>query len=74
MGQQFSKRTAGLYDSSSYRLYFEDDGGSPSTILTFFSWPGASRGSAGGSHPNLPLPRLRAPHDAATSDALSQYR
>jgi catechol 2,3-dioxygenase-like lactoylglutathione lyase family enzyme len=36
MGQQFSKRTAGLYDSSSYRLYFEDDGGSPSTILTFF--------------------------------------
>ena len=47
MGLRFVKRTVNFDDPSSYHLYFGDDGGSPGTILTFFAWPGATRGHAG---------------------------
>ena len=47
MGLRFVKRTVNFDDPGSYHFYFGDDGGSPGTILTFFPWPGASRGHSG---------------------------
>ena len=47
MGLRFVKRTVNFDDPGSYHFYFGDDGGAPGTILTFFPWPGASRGHAG---------------------------
>jgi glyoxalase family protein len=47
LGLRFVKRTVNFDDPGSYHLYFGDDAGAPGTILTFFAWPGASRGSAG---------------------------
>lgn len=47
LGLRFVKRTVNFDDPGSYHLYFGDDAGAPGTILTFFAWPGATRGSAG---------------------------
>ncbi len=47
LGLRFVKRTINFDDPGSYHLYFGDDAGSPGTIVTFFAWPGATRGSAG---------------------------
>ncbi len=47
LGLRFVKRTINFDDPGSYHLYFGDDTGSPGTILTFFAWPGATRGKAG---------------------------
>jgi glyoxalase family protein len=41
------KRTVNFDDPSAYHLYFGDTTGAPGTILTFFPWPGARRGSRG---------------------------
>jgi glyoxalase family protein len=45
---RFVKRTVNFDDPGSYHFYFGDYIGSPGTILTFFPWPGARRGSRGG--------------------------
>jgi glyoxalase family protein len=47
LGLRFVKRTVNFDDPSSYHFYFGDDLGSPGTILTFFAWPTATRGSKG---------------------------
>ncbi len=47
LGLRFVKRTINFDDPGSYHFYFGDDAGSPGTILTFFPWPNASRGSIG---------------------------
>jgi glyoxalase family protein len=47
LGLRFVKRTVNFDDPGSYHFYFGDDIGSPGSILTFFAWPQASRGSAG---------------------------
>lgn len=47
LGLRFVKRTINFDDPGTYHFYFGDDGGSPGTILTFFPWPGAVRGSFG---------------------------
>ncbi len=47
LGLRFVKRTVNFDDPGTYHFYFGDDAGSPGTILTFFPWPRASRGSAG---------------------------
>ena len=47
LGLRFVKRTINFDDPGSYHFYFGDDLGSPGTILTFFPWPNASRGSLG---------------------------
>lgn len=47
IGLRFVKRTVNFDDPSSYHFYFGDDSGSPGTILTFFPWPGATRGHSG---------------------------
>jgi len=47
LGLRFVKRTVNFDDPGTYHFYFGDDAGSPGTILTFFPWPHATRGSAG---------------------------
>jgi glyoxalase family protein len=47
LGLRFVKRTVNFDDPGTYHFYFGDDAGSPGTILTFFPWPGATRGHAG---------------------------
>jgi glyoxalase family protein len=47
LGLRFVKRTVNFDDPGTYHFYFGDDAGSPGTILTFFPWPHAGRGSAG---------------------------
>src|SRR5438105_1520622 len=47
LGLRFVKRTVNFDDPGSYHFYFGDARGRPGTILTFFPWPGARRGSRG---------------------------
>jgi glyoxalase family protein len=47
LGLRFVKRTVNFDDPGTYHFYFGDDTGSPGTILTFFPWPHATRGSLG---------------------------
>ena len=47
LGLRFVKRTVNFDDPGTYHFYFGDDLGSPGTILTFFPWPHANRGSVG---------------------------
>jgi glyoxalase family protein len=47
LGLRLVKRTVNFDDPSTYHFYFGDARGTPGTILTFFSWPGARRGIRG---------------------------
>jgi glyoxalase family protein len=47
LGLRFVKRTVNFDDPGSYHFYFGDNRGTPGTILTFFPWPGARRGTRG---------------------------
>src|SRR3984885_6919320 len=47
LGFRLVKRTVNFDDPGTYHLYFGDKIGSPGSILTFFPWPTAVRGSAG---------------------------
>jgi len=47
LGLHFVKRTVNFDDPGSYHFYFGDNIGSPGTIITFFPWPGARRGTRG---------------------------
>lgn len=47
LGLRFVKRTVNFDDPGSYHFYFGDDTGTPGTILTFFPWPRAMRGTPG---------------------------
>jgi glyoxalase family protein len=47
LGLRLVKRTVNFDDPGTYHLYFGDELGSPGTILTFFPWPRAARGSPG---------------------------
>ncbi len=47
LGLRLVKRTVNFDDPGSYHLYYGDRTGRPGTILTFFPWPGARRGSRG---------------------------
>jgi glyoxalase family protein len=47
LGLRLVKQTVNFDDPGTYHLYFGDDLGSPGTILTFFPWPMAERGSPG---------------------------
>src|SRR3989454_4318144 len=52
LGQRFVKKTVNFDDPGSYHLYFGDELGRPGTAITFFEWPGATRGNPGigGTH------------------------
>jgi len=47
LGRRVVKVTVNFDDPSSYHLYYGDAQGSPGTIMTFFVWPGGSRGRIG---------------------------
>ena len=47
LGLRLVKLTVNFDDPSSYHLYYGDAGGSPGSIITFFSWPGAHEGRKG---------------------------
>jgi glyoxalase family protein len=47
LGLRFVKRTVNFDDPTSYHFYFGDARGTPGTVLTFFLWPGARRGTRG---------------------------
>ena len=47
LGLRLVKRTINFDDPGTYHFYFGDDVGHPGSILTFFPWPGASRGRQG---------------------------
>jgi predicted esterase/catechol 2,3-dioxygenase-like lactoylglutathione lyase family enzyme len=47
LGLRFIKRTVNFDDPQTYHFYYGDEGGTPGSILTFFPWPGASRGRIG---------------------------
>ncbi len=47
LGLRFVKKTVNFDDPGTYHFYFGDDVGTPGTILTFFPWPHASRGTVG---------------------------
>src|SRR2546421_13035546 len=47
LGLRLVKRTVNFDDPTTYHLYYGDEVGTPGTILTFFPWPGAARGSRG---------------------------
>lgn len=47
LGLRLVKKTVNFDDPGSYHLYYGDAAGSPGTIMTFFTWPGAPRGRAG---------------------------
>lgn len=47
LGLRLVKLTVNFDDPTTYHLYYGDGQGHPGTILTFFSWPGASLGRIG---------------------------
>jgi glyoxalase family protein len=47
LGLRLVKRTVNFDDPSAYHFYFGDRIGAPGTIITFFPWPGARRGTRG---------------------------
>lgn len=47
LGLRLVKVTVNFNDPTTYHLYYGDGQGHPGTILTFFPWPGASKGRIG---------------------------
>jgi glyoxalase family protein len=47
LGLRLVKRTVNFDDPGTYHFYFGDERGTPGTLLTFFPWPLAVRGSRG---------------------------
>ena len=47
LGLRLVKLTVNFDDPATYHFYFGDEAGAPGTILTFFPWPKARRGSQG---------------------------
>jgi glyoxalase family protein len=47
LGLRFVKKTVNFDDPGTYHFYFGDDAGTPGTILTFFPWAHATRGTVG---------------------------
>lgn len=47
LGLRLLKVTVNFDDPGSYHFYFGNKAGSPGSVLTFFPWPGAARGTVG---------------------------
>lgn len=47
LGQRLVKTTVNFDDPGTYHLYYGDNTGSPGSIMTYFPWPHARRGSVG---------------------------
>ena len=62
LGLRMVKQTINYDDPGTYHLYYGDTAGSPGTILTFFPWPGAVRGTKGTGETKATA--LLVPHDS----------
>jgi len=51
LGLRLVKKTVNFDDPGSYHLYYGDRVGTPGTLITFFIWPGGSRGQRGAGEP-----------------------
>jgi glyoxalase family protein len=49
LGQRLVKTTVNFDDPGTYHLYYGDEVGTPGTIMTFFPWSNAKRGTLGNS-------------------------
>ncbi len=70
LGLRLVKKTVNFDDDRSYHLYYGDAAGNPGTIMTFFTWPGATRGRIGTgqvSATSFAVPEDSLVHDQATS-------
>ncbi len=47
LGQRLIKQTVNFDDPGTYHFYFADFSGTPGTVLTFFPWKGARKGTRG---------------------------
>ena len=47
LGQRFIKKTINFDDPGTYHLYYGDEIGTPGTIMTYFPWVNAKRGTRG---------------------------
>jgi glyoxalase family protein len=47
LGLRLVKQTVNFDSPDTYHLYYGDEHGSPSSLITFFPWPGVSRGRQG---------------------------
>ena len=47
LGLRLVKKTVNFDDPGTYHFYFGDEEGNPGTIITFFPWPGAHKGTIG---------------------------
>lgn len=47
LGLRFVKKTVNFDDPNTYHFYFGNEGGEPGTIITFFPWNNARRGTIG---------------------------
>jgi glyoxalase family protein len=47
LGMRFIKQTVNQDDPFTYHLYYGDSLGRPGSVMTFFPWPGARRGTKG---------------------------
>src|SRR3954462_2608034 len=47
LGLRLVKQTVNFDAPDTYHLYYGDEQGSPSSLLTFFPWPGAPKGRQG---------------------------
>ena len=47
LGLRLVKKTVNFDDPGSYHLYYGDELGRPGSVMTFFVWPGAGRGTPG---------------------------
>src|SRR3954452_8328364 len=52
LGLRLVKKTVNFDDPQSYHLYYGDGRGTPGTILTFFVWPGGTKGRVGSGEPS----------------------
>jgi len=51
LGLRLVKKTVNFDDPGSYHLYYGDRVGTPGTLVTFFIWPGGTRGQSGAGEP-----------------------
>ncbi len=64
LGQRLVKKTVNFDDPNTYHLYYGNEAGEPGSILTFFPWPGARRGSGGAGQATLTSYAI--PHGSAS--------
>jgi catechol 2,3-dioxygenase-like lactoylglutathione lyase family enzyme len=50
LGLRLVKQTVNFDAPDTYHLYYGDQKGSPSSLLTFFPWPGVQQGRQGAGH------------------------